>query len=265
MHDSKDSWQLIVKDLITGTERQVADNLQLSQFPHWSPDGKSILVMGFEKNRFRTKGYKGGVFLVEISTGKSEEVFRISDYQFNPPDDDHPPLSMLEWSPDEASFYYLFFTDRLVKHDLNTGEDRVLYRHIGFEPYILEISPDGNNLLLGIQNRGEKSRLLTMPSEGGKTTEVCTAQETDDFVTAFWSPDGKYIYFIERPEETNLWRVSVAGGKPKKVWNSENRVGIYDIHPDGNQVAFSIRERATEVRVIENLIQEINKVYNEQE
>ena len=34
---------------------------------------------------------------------------------------------------------------------------------------------------------------------------------------------------------------------------------IYDIHPDGNQVAFSIRERVTEVRVIENLVQELER------
>jgi len=263
--ESKDSWHLIVRDLKTGIERQFAENLQLCEFPRWSPDGKSILVMGFEKDRFRTKGYRGGVFLVDVSTGKSEEVFRISDHQYNPPDDDHPPLSLLEWSPDKVSFYYLFFTDRLVQHDLETGEDRVLYKHTGFEPYVLDLSPDGKNLLFGIQNRGEKSRLLTMSSEGGLTNEVCTAQETDDFVNAFWSPDGKYIYFIERPEETNLWRVPPAGGEPEKVWSSENRVAIYNIHPDGKQVAFSIRERATEVRVIENLAAELDKVYHTDE
>ena len=91
---------------------------------------------------------------------------------------------------------------------------------------------------------------------------MCTAQETNDFVTALWSPDGKYIYFYERPEGTNLWRIPAEGGKPQKVWSSENRVEIFDIHPDGDHIAFSIHERTTEVRVIENLVQELEKIDN---
>lgn len=102
-----------------------------------------------------------------------------------------------------------------------------------------------------------------MPAEGGKGKEVCSAQEVKTFGPAFWSPDGTYIYFIEILEgiKTNLWRVSSMGGVPEKVWSSENRVDIFDLHPDGNQIAFSIRERKTEVRMIENLSAEINKVF----
>jgi Tol biopolymer transport system component len=77
-----------------------------------------------------------------------------------------------------------------------------------------------------------------------------------------WSPDGKYIYFVERPDETNLWRIPAEGKNPQKVWSSEKRVEIFDLHPDGNQIAFSIRERATEVRVIENLVHELERLDN---
>jgi len=37
-------------------------------------------------------------------------------------------------------------------------------------------------------------------------------------------------------------------------------VEIFSFHPDGNQIAFSIRERTTEVRVIENLVQDLEKL-----
>ena len=106
-----------------------------------------------------------------------------------------------------------------------------------------------------------------MPAEGGTENEVCAVQEASGFATAFWSRDGNYIYFVEILEslKTNLWRVASAGGQPEKVWSSENRVEIFDIHPDGDQVAFSIRERKTEVRVLENLASEIAKVFNEKE
>jgi Tol biopolymer transport system component len=99
-----------------------------------------------------------------------------------------------------------------------------------------------------------------MSAEGGKEKEVCTAQESKVIETALWSPDGKYIYFAESPEGTNLWRVPAEGGKPQKVWHSENRAQIYSIHPDGDQIVINIRERTTEVRVIENLVQELEKL-----
>ena len=68
--------------------------------------------------------------------------------------------------------------------------------------------------------------------------------------------------FAERSEGTILWRVSATGGTPQKVWQSENRAEFFSIHPDGNEIAFAIRERTTEVRVIENLVQELERIDN---
>lgn len=256
--------QLIIRDSRTGKERVLVDKL-LARAPSWSPDGNSILFIGRDENKLRSDGYIGDLYLVDVASGNIEEILSLSDYEFNPPEDDSPPMSILAWSSDGQSIFMLFYKDRLIKHDLKTGEDEVIYRHSNFEPYILQFSPDGNTLLFGTQNKGEKSRLLTMPAEGGNVVEMCSAQEANDFVAANWSPDGKYIYFSERPEETNLWRIPAAGGMPQKVWHSENRTAIYNIHPDGNQIAISQRIRTTEVRVIENLASEIAKVFNEKE
>jgi Tol biopolymer transport system component len=99
-----------------------------------------------------------------------------------------------------------------------------------------------------------------MSVEGENVKEVCTAQEDKVFRMALWSPDGKYIYFTERSEKPNLWRIPAEGGKPQKVWSSKNSLDIFSFHPDGNQVAFSIPERTTEVRVIENLVKELEKL-----
>ncbi|NQU81748.1 MAG: PD40 domain-containing protein, partial [Bacteroidetes bacterium] len=261
----EDSIRLIVHDLKTGKEQEPAKEILRPWEIKWSPDGNSILVVGWERSQHRTEGYKGGVFMVNVKTGQTDKIFLLSDYEYNNPEDDAFPLSGIEWSPDGKSFYYLFFKDRLVKHDLKTGEEKILLKYPNFTRGVLDLSPDGKNLLFGLRYPGdEKSRLVTIPAEGGIETEVCIAQEAKDFYTAFWSPDGKYIYFVELLEsiKTNLWRVPVAGGKPEKTWSSENRVEIFDIHPDGNQVAFSIRERATEVRVIENLVQELEKLDN---
>ena len=150
-----------------------------------------------------------------------------------------------------------------MKYNFQTGEEETLYKHSDLANYILELSPDGQRLLIGLHHPGEaKSRLLTIPASGGKERELCTSQEADDFSQAIWSPDSKYIYFTERPEETNLWRIPAEGGKPQQVWTSEKRAEMFSIHPDGDQIAFSVRERTTEIRAIENLSHELSIAYD---
>jgi len=260
-----DGRKSVIQDLKTGEEHKPYDKTLIPFGFSWSPDGNSFLLVGKEENQLQTEGYKGDIFLIDTETGQTDIVLKLSDYEYNVPEDDAFPLSELEWCPDGKSFYYLFFKDRLVKHDLETGEDKILFKYPGFTRNVLDLSPDGASLLFGLEYPGEKkSRLFTTPAEGGKEKEVCTVQEAKGFATAFWSPDGTYIYFVEILEsmKTNLWRVPSIGGLPEKVWSSENRVDIFDIHPDGNQIAFSIRERKTEVRVIENLVQELEKTDN---
>ena len=133
-----------------------------------------------------------------LKTGQIDQIFLLSEYEYNRPEDDSSPLSCIKWSSDGKSFYYLFQKDRLVKHNLETGEDRIIYEYSDFTPYILEASPDGNNLLFGLEYPGdEKGSLYTIPAEGGEEKVVCTSQEAKRIIWAKYSPDGRYIYFVE--------------------------------------------------------------------
>lgn len=248
-------------NLKTGEERKYGESMSRKISPRWSPDGKSILIVGLEKNKSRNNGYNGGIYTVDVKTDQTTEILLLSDYKYNKPVDDAFPLSEIQWSLDGESFFYLFFKDRLVKHDLETGEDKILYKQAHFDRGSLTRSPDGKMLIFAARSPEEKkSRLFMMSVEGGEEKELCTPQEADDFYGVMWSPDGKYIYFAERHEGTNLWRIPAKGGNPQKVWHSEDRAEIFSIHPDGNQIALSIRERTTEIRVIENLVQELEKL-----
>jgi len=161
----------------------------------------------------------------------------------NTPDDDAFPLSDIEWSLDGKSIFYLFFKDRLVKHDLETNEEKILYKNAHFNRLVLQRSPDGKNLLFAVYYPEEKkSHLFTMSAEGGTEKELCTSQEADNFHQALWSPDGKYIFFTETEVlegKTSLWRVPAVGGTPQKVWHLEDLTEVFDIHPDGNQIALA--------------------------
>ncbi len=256
---SKNPLQLVIQDLKTGEERTLADNL-VAMKHSWSPDGNSILAIGFEKSA-STRG--AGIYRVDVRSGQAAQILNLLDYKdtINPPGDDAFPLSDVEWSADGRSFFYLFFTDRLVKRDLASGEEKTLYNSSRFDRSVLNRSPDGRNLLFAIRSpEDKKSHLYTMPIDGGEEKELCTAQEANYIEMGMWSPDGKYVYFTERQEGTSLWRVSAEGGMPQKVWQSKNRAEFYDIHPGGKQLAFAVHERELEIRVIENLVQELDKI-----
>lgn len=259
--NSKNPWQLTIQNLKTGVERKLANNLFLAMSPCWSPDGNSILVVGIDKNEYRTKGYKGGIYKVDIASGETTEIFLLSDYEYNTPKDDAFPLSDIQWSADGKSFFYLFFKDRLVKHNLETGEEEILYQQSHFDSGVLTLSPDGKKLLIAAKSpEDKKSQLFTLSVEGGEEKVLCSPQETNHFEMATWSPDGKYIYFSERSDGTSLWRITAEGGIPQKVWHSKKRVEVFSIHPDGKQIALAIRERTTEIRVIKGLVNELEKL-----
>lgn len=254
--------QLTIQDLKTGAERKIGNSLYLVLDPRWSPDGNSLIVIGTDKSVLSTNAWQG-VYQVDVKTGKTAEILLLSDYKYNMPKDASAPLSNIEWSLDGKSIFYLFFKDRLVKHNLKTGEDKILYTDSNFNYGLLDRSPDGKSLLFAIYRPEEKkSYLYSIPVEGGNIKELCTTQEADVFTTASWSPDSKDIYFTERSDATSIWKISAQGGNPKKVWQSENRLEFISIHPDGNQMTFSVRERTTEIRVIKGLIKELEKNSN---
>jgi len=258
---AEDPLRIMIQDLKTTESRRLANNLN-AMSSCWSPDGNRILVVGFEKS---AGAKSAGVYMVDVRTGQATQVVNLLDYRnkINPPGDDAFPLSDVESSADGRSIFCLFFTDRLVKRDLATGEDAILYKASRFERSILQLSPDGKSLLFGVQDpEGKKSRLFTIPVEGGPEKELCAPQEAGNFGMAMWSPDGRYVYFTELKDGTSLWRIPGEGGIPQRVWHSKNRAEVYSFHPDGKQMALAIYEREMEIRVIENLAQELGKIYD---
>lgn len=260
---NSNGWQLTIQEIKTGMEHKLANNLAIAWSPCWSPNGNSILVVGIDKNKSQTEGYEGGIYTVDVKTGKTTEILLLSNYKYNNPTGDALPLKNIRWSSDGNSIFMLFFQDRLVKYDLETGKVETLYMQSHFNRGVLNLSPDGKRLLFAAKSpEQKKSHLYTMPVGGGKEKELCSPQESDNFRFAAWSPDGLFVYFIERIEGTNLWRIPAEGGIPQLVWQSDDRIEGFDFHPDGKQITYAIHEQTTEIRVIEGILQELEKIYS---
>ena len=253
-----------IVDVKTGDKRKLSANMNRIISPCWSPDGTKILFVGLDKAKNNHIDYRGDIYVVDAQSGQTIENIPLSNYKYKLPLDDAFPLSNLEWSSDGKSFYYLFFKDRLAKHNLETGEDEILYEHPHFDRGVFSRSPDGKKLLFTIRTPEQNiSQLCIMSEEDGELIELCSPQEGDGFGMAIWSPDGNNIFYSNASADgTSLWRIPAKGGKPKKVWHSEAKLEVFKIHPDGKQIAITIRERASVVRVIEGLVKELEKIYS---
>jgi Tol biopolymer transport system component len=120
----------------------------------------------------------------------------------------------------------------------------------------LSISPDGENLALGISGK-----LVMIPISGGTVQEITTLPGPGNHSPGnlVWTPDSKYLLFSVEESQNSyiLYRISAEGGKPEKLWESKDVISGVSIHPNGRQIALSTLTQATEIWVMENLTQQL--------
>ena len=108
--------------------------------------------------------------------------------------------------------------------------------------------------------------LLSIPENGGDPDTLSTYHVVSGwrFKRVAISPDGKHIY-ISALDSTGLrllCRIPVSGGNPEKIWQDKTHfIAGLSIHPEGKRIALSLWEPGTEIRAIENLTAEVNKIF----
>ena len=225
-------------------QRDIFPALETFTRVNWFPDGKSIAVVGSDKQG------QGGIYRVNIKTGKASPI--VTEGR-----DFHSPRC----SPDGKYIFYGEDTSwedkvfRIMKVDTKTGQKNEIYR--SSEQIIrLDISPNGE--LLAFLEPAD-STLKIMSSEGGQE-EVVFKFEKGWSTSVAWSPDGKYLFFSKIPEGENkvgkveLWRILSEGGKPVKFSLVAKGMENLRIHPDGQKIAFNTFGVKKEVWVMENFL-----------
>lgn len=89
-----------------------------------------------------------------------------------------------------------------------------------------------------------------MPSATGRAREVVRLTPwfgLSTFSTLGWSPDGRHLLFAwsakGETSDTELYRVSAAGGRPEKMGVALNgELQHPEVHPDGRRLVFSTKE-----------------------
>ena len=250
--------QVRIRDLETGQESTVPKVAGRITSLSWSPDGKSLLLCGGPgrgQNGCRIVEVHSGNVLLEAAT-QGEQT----------------PTRGAVWAPDGSAVYYATWVTsvgrgRIVKRDLGTGKEEILYsldrRH---NPIQLAASPDGRFLAFALESFLEKvmeQRIMLLPTGQGDARELARVELPNQLRigTIAWPPDSRYVYFARGApdaETDRLFRVSVSGGAPEQLQFESKELSELRFSPDGRQIAFTQYfgkgEGHGEVWVMENFL-----------
>ena len=101
---------------------------------------------------------------------------------------------------------------------------------------LLDVSPDGERLLISSDRRG-KMDLWVLPSAGGDLRQLTTNPLPN--WGPRWSPDGTAIAFWSyRSGNRDIWTMSSSGGQPRQITHSETNHMFASWSSDGREILF---------------------------
>ena len=256
---------IIVRSMDTGEERELqVGERRLGADLRWAPDGKAIVVPGFEpgKKTSHIEAYGGRKSLtrIDVQTG---QVTSLMPFPVNV--GGSPPFDL---SPDGKTVFYINLN---LLSDGSHGRNQLLVRDVrsGQETELIEkkelnsvsVAPDGKRLVIGA--REDRSQvLLVMPAAGGEARELVRIDDEEaNRVLPSWTPDGRYVVFrknlretAKRPPRVQVWRVAAEGGVPQPTELTVDGLSGLRLHPDGRRIAIGTRKFSREVWVMENFL-----------
>ena len=236
---------IFIRSVETGEERELSPKMKLLGYNlRWSPDGRSILVRGYDaQDRF-------GIYTINLQTGDVLTTI--------------PGAYWADWSRDGKVIFYAANdpkrkTRPLVVRDLATGQDKELFS--GLTGLSLSASRDGRWLAFSSfepqADQKWSAILKIMPATGGESRDLLRLRGPEDFGAVVWTPDGRQLLLVRRnlgERRFELWRVSQEGGEPQKIGLDMSSLCQISTHPDGRRIAYNAGDFKTEVWVMENLL-----------
>ncbi len=251
---------LCLRSVKTG-EINTVPTLQLDYFKYisWSPDGRSIIVVGVDKENVR------GVYKIDVQTGDVTSIVRFERGSI---------IKQPAWSLDGKSIFYPYwqFTENLARilvRNLETSQEEELYRQTA-PPDIgrLILSPDGQKLAFLTATGDIVKKILqyhvlrVIPAAGGKPYDLIKVPVSEGMIASYaWTPTGQEILLSKRVSSgmqeqkcDELWIIPTEGGEPRKLGLSMDKILNLSIHPDGQRIAFISHKGGAEIWVMENFL-----------
>jgi len=237
---------LWLQSLGTRDATQLTDGPGYDYQPDWSPDGKSVVYVSYQKDAME-------LWLLDLASGKSRQLTNGGAVNVEP-----------RWSPDGKRIvwvstqynkrFHVFMAD-VVDGALSnvvrlTGETKSSLPRYYYSAYDMEINPvwtrDGKEILF-VSNRGHiygTGGFWLMKAEPGAEAREIHYEETSWKARPDFSPDGSrmvYSSYLGR-QWHNLWLMPAKGGDAFPLtygdWDETN----VRWSPDGKKIAFVSNE-----------------------
>jgi Tol biopolymer transport system component len=266
---------LVIRSVRTGKEVTLLTGLFVDRqrrCMRWFPDGRSLLVHEWKAIR-----------RVDAQTGETRtlletpapiwmhtEVSRDGKALFYSSRVNSPQGLMITEGIGKGS---LIGTLRLIRRDLDTGEEKVLYHVESGQAalYGISLSPDGTRLAFGTSERVNNEPfgvLVTMPENGGAVKEVfrtslAGSQDALQWWGATWTRDGRYILAIRdiraEKQSNELVAFPVDGGEPRVLATMPGEIYDPTAAPDGQHILFTNARRSRELWVMRNFLPQTSR------
>ena len=241
---------VMVRDLVSGKEREVGRFNYVGRRISWTPDSKGLLVPA------RT-GDGRKVLRLDLASGKLESLIPAALL------DSENVAGYPQLSPDGK---YLYYTQgpitgvgaRLMRLDLAQGQAEQLAAIHQF----YTLSPNGSELVAPVVDETKGSTILRVFGANGEARrDLVTLPAPERVDSAAWSPDGQTVYFGRTVggNGVGLFRMPASGGNlvALGVINSGNL--DLRIHPNGTEIAFVSMDFQMEVWRLEGLPQALTR------
>jgi len=192
----KKVYKLQVADADGFNPQSIATSSEPLMSPAWSPDGRKIAYVSFERK-------SSAIYLQTLASGKRE---RISAY----PGINGAPT----WSPDGTRLAMTLSKDGSPDIYILNLATRALVKltksfAIDTEP---TWSPDGRNIVF-TSDRGGKPQLYMVPSHGGRARRITFAGDYN--ARGVFSPDGKWLVMVHA--NGGDYRIAVMDLKTREI------------------------------------------------
>ena len=209
------------------------------RLPKWSPDGKWIAFLR------RVRGTPFGAFVIPALGGPERTLA------------EDVSASSLSWSPDGQWAAYAGGNPRSLYLASPTGPERKLVIGPLEGKYPVSagfISPDGRKLAVNFSIGPYEPLYIVSLSADYKTEGKPKLLTPEDWIalSPVWTPDSEDILFIRGSGgnaglDTAMFRVSLAGGAPKRVQFAGDNPWFFDVARHGHHMAFTRMHRKANI------------------
>jgi TolB protein len=237
------------------TAQQLTDGPGYDYQPDWSPDGKSVVYVSYQKDAME-------LWVLNLDSGKSQQVTSGGAVNVEP-----------RWSPDGKRIVFVStsYNKRfhIFRADVSSGKLENVVRLTGetksdlpryyYSQFDTEISPvwtrDGKEILF-VSNRGHihgSGGFWRMPAEPGAEAREIHYEETNWKARPDFSPDGSRMVYSSYlgGQWHNLWVMPAHGGDAFPLTYEGFDCTNVRWAPDGQQLAFVSNSAATATTKIE--------------